>query len=147
MLDCYDDHLTLFMKNHRTRGKNITQLKALLKTLKRFYKISGLAFNLTKTKIAAFGKTLRLQYLEESTGLEAVNSFKLLGGIFDSELENLSENYTKAICAMHNELYALSTRKFSIKGKITDIKTYALCKLNHLVTISPTMSCNTIKEI
>ena len=83
--------------------KNITQFKATLEILKQFQKISGLAVILTKTKISPFGKTLRLQYLADKTRLKIVNSFKSLGCIFYSELENLSENFRKAISAMCKE--------------------------------------------
>ena len=79
--------------------------------------------------------------------MEAVNSFKLLGCIFDSELDNLAINYTKAISAMRKELFLWSTKKLSIKGKITVIKTYALSKMNHLVTILPTLKNDFVKEI
>ena len=87
------------------------QINAIIDTLQKFQEISGLAVNLTKTKIAPFGKCIRLHYLEEETGLTAVNSFKLLGCIFDSELENFAVNYTKAITAMRKQIFIWSTRK------------------------------------
>ena len=76
-----------------------------------------------------------------------VNLFKLLGCIFDSELENLAENFTKVLTAIRKELYAWSSRKLSIKGKITVIKTYALSKLNHLVVILPTLNRSFINDL
>ena len=84
--------------------------------------------------------------MEQETGLEAVNSFKPLGCIFNSELDNLATNYTKAITAMRKELFLWSTKKLSIKEKIMVIKTYALSKMNHLVTILPNLSKEIIRE-
>ena len=88
-----------------------------------------------KTKIALFGKKVNLHYLKDETNLDIVTSFELLSCTFDSTLENIAENFTKAITAMRKELYAWSTMKLSIKGKIMVIKTYGISKLNHLVVI------------
>ena len=48
---------------------------------------------------------------------------------------------------MRKELFLWSTKKLSIKGKINVIKTYALSKLNHLITILPNLSKDITKEI
>ena len=106
-----------------------------------------MAVNLTKTKIAHFGKILNLHYLKEATSLDIVTSFKHLGCIFDSKLENIAENFTKAISAMRKELYAWSTKKLSVKGKITVVKTYGISKLNHLAVILPTLNRSHVSEM
>ena len=139
LTDIYADDLSIFVKNRRSRGQNILQFKTIPEILKKFERLSGLAINLTKTKIAPFGKILNLHYLKEATSLDIVTSFKLLGYIFDSKLENIAKNFTKAISAMRKELYAWSTKKLSVKGKITVVKTYGISKLNYLAVILPTL--------
>ena len=109
--------------------------------------MSGLQVNLGKTKIAPFGHKLNLNFLEQETGLQIVNSFKLLGCIFDTNIENMGINFTNAINSIRKEVYLWLSRHLSIKGKITVIKTYALSKLNHIVTIIPTISKKHITDL
>ena len=147
LCDIYADDLSLFVKKRRSRGQNILQFKTILEILRKFEKLSGLAVNLTKTKIAPFGKNLQLHYLKEATNLDIVTSFKLLGCTFDSTLKNIAENFTKAISAMRKEMYAWSTRKLSVKGKIIVVKTYGISKLNHLAVILPTLNRTHVSEL
>ena len=147
LTDIYADDLTIFLKNLRTKGRNIAQFNEIIKTLKRFESLSGLAVNLSKTKISPFGKKLNLYYLKDELKLDIVDSFRLLGCTFDPTLENIAENFTKAISAMRKELYAWSTIKLSVRGKINIVKTYGISKLNHLAIILPTLNKTHITEI
>ena len=147
LTDIYAEDLTIFLKNLRTRGQNLMQFRSIIATLKLFENISGLAVNLSKTKICPFGKKLNLHYLKDELKLDVTESFRLLGCDFDSTLENIAENFTKAITAMRKELYAWTTIKLSVRGKINVIKTYGISKLNHLAIILPTLNKTHIKEI
>ena len=48
---------------------------------------------------------------------------------------------------MRKELYAWSTIKLSVRGKINVIKTYGISKLNHLAIILPTLNRTHVNEI
>ena len=48
---------------------------------------------------------------------------------------------------MRKEMYAWSTRKLSVNGKIIVVKTYGISKLNHLAVILPTLNRTHVSEL
>ena len=66
------------------------QFEEILRILKNFEKISGLAVNLKKTNLVPFGNTLApdILALRDATRIDTTENFKLLGIDFNNKLES-----------------------------------------------------------
>ena len=124
-------------------------LKNTLDTLHIFAKISGLKLNTEKTKAIWFGSKKKCKMkLCQNLNLDwTEGDFKLLGIIFNIDLQkipklNLDHKKTEIEALLRKWEY----RNLTPYGKITIIKTLALSKLVHVMSIIP-VSSTYIKDI
>ena len=79
---------------------NASNNKSVLKVLNEFYVLSGLGINKSKTMLSIFGSTLDKSDLVGSLCLKWCTKFTLLGLDFDQCLEEMDENFEKAVGKM-----------------------------------------------
>ena len=115
-------------------------LKNSLLTLRDFGRISGLEINYDKTKAIWFGSKINCKMkICTDWDLDWSNeNFKFLGIIFDLNTKNIPIlNYEKAIIDIEKMFKKWEYRNLTLFGKITIIKTFALSKINHILSIVP----------
>ena len=106
----------------------------------RFEKISGLRINYDKTEIMPIGSLKNTQFkLKTNKKLKWTHGpVRLLGIMITTEKKDLiSLNYLPLLQKVKNQLNMWSQRSFSLYGKITVIKTYALSQLIYVMSVLP----------
>jgi len=116
-----------------------SSLNETLSLLDMFHYCSGLKTNVDKTKLAWLGvNTFSLDRLCPHVKLKWVTEFKLLGIKFSVNLEKMMElNYSSKLGEVEQLLNSYSKRYLSLIGKVTVIKTLAIPKLVHLLSVLP----------
>ena len=125
-------------------------LQESLTCFEKFYHISGLKMNATKTRAVWIGsKRYSDSVLCKNFNLLWSNcNFKLLGIRFSLELQEMIHiNYNEKIKELMNVLKSWQHRKLTLLGKITVIKTLALPKLVHLFSSLPNLSQEMISKV
>ena len=120
-------------------GTEKSLLNTLL-TLRDFGKLSGLEMNNDKTKAIWFGSKKKCKMkLCSSWNLDWTGeNFRFLGIIFDLETNNIPKlNFEKAKSEIENIFKRWEYRNLTLYGKITIIKTFALSKINHVLSAIP----------
>ena len=114
-----------------------SSLKETIYLLDKFSICSGLNINADKTQVAWLGsERYSLDRLCPHVKLKWVTSFKLLGIRFSVNLDEMLDlNFKVKLCEIEKLLCTYQKRKLSLKGKITVIKTLAIPKLIHLLSV------------
>ena len=115
-------------------------LRAASNTIEIFGSYSGLKMNKEKTRVIWIGrKRFSKDKLNINTKLVwGQTVFELLGIKFSVKLnEMLDLNFDYAIAQIENILNHWNKRYLTPLGKITIIKTFAISKINHLITTLP----------
>ena len=89
LLEGYADDLSIFLRFLGYKQDKM-QLEDILRILKNFEKVSGLAVNLKKINLVPFGNTLApdILALKDVTRIDTTENFKLLGIDFNNKLES-----------------------------------------------------------
>ena len=97
----------------------IKSLRACVKYIDHFSRISGLHANLDKTKVIPFGKNFNIQEtLCKDIPLECEESFTLLGLDIDNKLEKLDYMFYKVNSKTLSLINDWKARRISIEGRI-----------------------------
>ena len=138
----YADDLTLFLEYSEA------DLRKAIEILKKFYKLSGLQINLSKTQVVVFGNIPNQDLiLCSDLNLTWHPEFKLLGIFFDSKLENMYTNYEKAMDKIKSVMNNWRHRMLTPYGRSVLAKTLLLSKLAHIHLVLPDLTNKKIKEI
>ena len=133
--ELYADDCSIFLKPTEENLRNV------LGVLQAFYEISGLKISLTKTKAVWFGLDCKKKLpICPDLRLDWDNSFKLLGDIFNNNLEGMEINFDLKIKEIKKLLHNWINRNMSVYGKVVIIKSLALSKLSHLAMILPSLN-------
>ena len=97
--------------------------------------------------LSIFGCSLDKSDLAGSLALKWCTKFTLLGLYFDQCLEEMDENFEKAVGKRQKLAKKWRYRYLTVFGKICVIKTLILPKLAHLATSLPNISRKKIEEI
>ena len=83
-----------------------------------FYHVSSLQINAEKTKLCVVGREAPPDFIElgNNLGFSFVNEFKMLGIIFDKDLNLMDRNITKCIQKMNNIRNFFAFFKLTIPG-------------------------------
>ena len=125
-------------------------LSATLTMLDDFGKVSGLVINRGKTKAIWFGakKKCKMKICKEWNLDWETDNFRVLGIIFNVNLDRMPIlNFENAISEIQKMLQRWQIRNLTLFGKITVIKTFALSKLNHILSVIPEPSQDFIKGL
>ena len=125
-------------------------LKETLSCFEKFYEVSGLKLNTSKTKVVWVGsKKFSDQILCPGIKLDwAQSDFRVLGIDFSLDLNRMVDlNFKKKIIDVSKVLKSWHHRKLTLRGKITVIKTLALPKLIHLLTSLPNMNVSMVNDL
>jgi len=124
-------------------------LTEVLKLLNRFYNCSGLKINVDKTQLAWIGCCRNSpKKLCPNVKLKWVTRFKLLGIYFNVELNRMrEENYSIKLGEIEKLLKMFGKRYLSLLGKITVIKTLAIPKIIHILSVLPSPGHNYIEQL
>ncbi len=116
-----------------------SSLKETIRLLDKFAKGSGLKVNVDKTQVAWLGsERFSLDRLCPHVKLKWVTSFKLLGIKFNVNLDEMIElNYKAKLDEIEQMLTVYHKRYLSLIGKVTVIKSLAIPKLLHLLSVLP----------
>ena len=89
----YADDLTVFLEYAENNDKlNAENDRCILKILNKFFVLSGLGVNKSKTQLSLFGCNLDKSELARSLGLKWCHKFTLLGIDFNQNLEEMECN-------------------------------------------------------
>lgn len=130
----YADDTFLLLK-----GDNLT-LRTAMDTFRKFELCSGLKLNVEKTQAASIGERRGSpEYLCPEVELNWTTSFTLLGIKFNTlnVKDCLELNLKNKITDISKLLGLYKQRNLSIIGKVTVIKTLAIPKLIHVLTVLP----------
>ena len=125
-------------------------LKESLSCFEKFYMVSGLKMNTSKTRAVWVGnkKYCDLILCPEMRLNWSSSNFKILGIEFSLDLSCMSDlNFRKKIIDISKILKSWQHRKLTLLGKITVIKTLALPKLIHLFTSLPNLKEEALNEL
>ncbi|MCP3679804.1 MAG: reverse transcriptase family protein, partial [Gammaproteobacteria bacterium] len=147
LLDQYADDLTMYLEMGNSNEDNFNNINSVLTTLEEFRVLSGLKVNRGKTMLTIFGCKQSNTQLCKDLGIKWCTDFKLLGLLFDQNLENMEKNYLLAKTKVQAIANSWKNRYVSIYGKVCVIKTLMLPKLTHIATVLPNLSTKQIKEI
>ena len=144
----YADDLTILLRSLGLR-MDIHQVKEVLKILDGFKEISGLTVNKGKTQICTFGLIVDTdcKTLYDNTRIKNVNTFKLLGIEFTHDLQGKERNYEYALDKFQKDLFSWINLKLSNDEKAMVVKVYGMPKYNHIATILPDPTKETLKRI
>jgi len=114
-------------------------LAGMLELLDKFSKCSGLNVNIEKTKVVWLGVCKNsIQKLCPHIKLKWERNFKLLGIKFHINLDKMKElNYGTKLGEIKNLLSMYQKRHLSLIGKVMVIKTLAIPKLLHILSVLP----------
>ena len=125
-------------------------LKLVMDTFSKFYRCSGLKLNIDKTLLAWLGNKRKCtERLCPEINLNWTTSFTLLGIKFSTLDVNkcLELNIQNKIGEITKLLNLYKWRNLSILGKVTVIKTMAIPKLIHILTVLPSPDSAFLKEL
>ena len=118
------DDTTLFLKD-------MDSLHNALNTLTSFYKCSGLKLNYAKTEILPLGNPEQL----ENSPINIVTKARSLGILYYNNTRDIEvENHTGKLLDLEHTLNTWKTRKLTIIGRSTVIKTLIVPKINHVIS-------------
>jgi len=130
-----------------TDGSRVSILE-IMKTLKKFHKVSGLSINVDKTQLVKLGSLNHLNDQCPVLGIPYSRNFKLLGIHFSTNLDDMHElNFRKQIDCIKQLVRIYQGRNFSLVGRITLVKMYMLPKLIHILAVLPMPNKKNIMEI
>ena len=116
-------------------------LSETIKCLDMFAKFSGLKINMDKCEVIWLGSK-KYSLEQPLPGLKLGKDFKLLGVTFPIKLEQINEvNLNSKVADIEKLFKAYEKRHLSLLGRVTVIKSLAISKLIHVlsVTETPTM--------
>lgn len=124
-------------------------LRATMKEIDDYYKLSGLKINQEKTQIVWIGSK---KYSEENICSEMnfqwTTQFKLLGIYYDVDLDKIIKlNYDKKLVKIKSIIEQWSKRQLTPIGRITLVKSLLISQLNHLFIALPNPKSNALKEL
>lgn len=125
-------------------------LRAATKMFTDFHNCSGLKLNIDKTYLAWLGRRRRSQeHICEDIGFQWCTSFTLLGIQFNTldVHSSTQQNLEGKIMQITALLQSYKHRNLSLLGKVTVIKTMAIPKLVHILTILPSPNDDFIKRL
>jgi len=120
-----------------------------LNLLDRFHTCTGLKINVDKTQVAWIGCCRNSpKKLCPHVKLKWVTSFKLLGIHFNVDISNMLEsNYNIKLGEIEQLLSVYQKRYLSLLGKVTVIKTLAIPKLIHILSVLPSPGRRYIEQL
>ena len=126
-------------------------LAKTMEILDYYADISGLKLNYSKTKVIWIGskKFSKTVYHHSRWKLEwGSNSFKLLGVNFDVNLSQmLNKNFEEKLNEIKNLIKHWQSRKLTVLGKITVVKTLLVPKITHLFMSLPNPTGKYLEEL
>ncbi|MCP3679187.1 MAG: hypothetical protein GY782_02550, partial [Gammaproteobacteria bacterium] len=137
----------MYLEMSNSPEENFNNINSVLTTLEEFRVLSGLKVNRGKTMLTIFGCKQSNTELCKDLGIKWCTEFKLLGLLFDQNLENMEKNYSLAKTKVQAIANSWKNRYVSVYGKVCVIKTLMLPKLTHIATVLPNLSAKQIKEI
>ena len=122
-------------------NKDLQSISNAVKIFNNFEQCSGLKLNLSKTEIIPIGnqKNRDVQLPQELTKIKVKHGpFKALGVWFSNNLqETLTLNLTERIKSINTLINIWKSRKLSLKGKITILRTLILPQIQFLFSMIP----------
>ena len=117
-------------------------LKATMKEVEQFYKLSGLKINISKTQIVWIGsKKYSNNRICTDVDFKWINNFTLLGIHFDVDLSRISFlNYGNKLVKIKSIIKQWDRRNLTPIGRLTLIKSLLISQLNHLFIALPSPS-------
>ncbi len=128
--ETYADDLTIIFKMSEN------SVNVILRVLREFETVSGLAINIDKTQLMVVGSE---EWVVGSRvhGIEIVNSVTILGITIDRTLSDLDVNWNRAITKMQRLAGYWRTFGLSISGRVMVAKTYILSQSIYLMGSLP----------
>lgn len=124
-----------------------SSVRGALAELGSFSKFSGLNLNMEKTSCLPIGFRGRQCHLDD-IGCKLVDNIKILGITFSNNNSDIVQvNTEPKIEQIKREIVQWNRRNISPLGKITVIKSLLLSKLIHLLTVLPSPSQTTSKQL
>ena len=139
----YADDMTIFVRDK----DSVKNLKVIFHS---FQKISGLKVNMEKTNIVWIGKEREGLGVEIPSFGNLVKEVKILGVYFSVDRKMREElNYKEILSKIKRLLGWWKQRDLSMIGKIHLLKTYALSKLNYIISsiVVPSWLYKEIKKV
>ena len=138
LLEIYADDLTIFLQaNENDLDSLELNMRAIIRTISDFKKVSNLSVNLEKTSAIPFGNICDYELtLCSDLGIKWEKEFKLLGIYIKNNLENSQDRIDDYMIEISKPLNNWKNRYLSPFGKITVIKTIALPKITHIVLVA-----------
>ena len=140
----FADDTTLFLDGSKQ------SLRATIKTLYVFEKVSDLKMNVSKTKAAwIVSKRFSDENICHELGLDWVHSFTTLGISYNTrELQNIEEHNCKSKLIEIDKLFTKwGRRNITLIGRILIVKSLALSKLVHFFIALPSPNRTFIREL
>ena len=124
-------------------------MRESIHVLRNFEICSGLKMNLEKTQVAWIGHVgVRNRALCNDLKLTWVKNFKLLGIVFDNDVDKMLEkHFSGRLQGIENLFNLYQKQHVSIIGKITVIKSLAIPKLVFPLSVLPKPSHKVIDRI
>ena len=137
----YADDLTIVLAD------DPASLRAAIRIIQHFGKISGLTINSSKTQVAHIGSAIGTPDICPELELKWKTEFKLLGLTMDVNLENLEQNFRTAWEEITKSVGIWKRRTTTPLGRLVVLKTLLLSKLTFFAILMETPDENTIKLI
>ena len=99
--------------------------------LEQFCRLSGLRCNFEKTNLMLVGGADRLRENLQDIGYNITDRIKLLGFDIDNNLEDLTQNFDKAIVKIRNIISFWERFRLSVPGRINIAKTFLYSQLGY----------------
>ena len=149
LLEIYADDLTIFLQaNENDLDSLELNMRAIIRTISDFKKVSNLSVNLEKTSAIPFGNICDYELtLCNDLGIKWEKEFKLLGIYIKNNLENSEDRMDGYMIEISKLLNNWKNRYLSPFGKITVIKTLALPKITHIALVTPELDYNYAKKL
>ena len=130
LTEAYADDLTILFKWDRAGLKRIVEI------LEEFALVSGLQINVKKTQLMITGGDGEC-IDSEIHGIKIVEKIEILGVVIDRRLENLNNNWERALRKMVNKANYWNLFRLSIGGRTMIAKTYLILQLTYLMGAIP----------
>lgn len=126
-------------------------LRSALQVLDRYYRISGLKINESKTKIIWIGRNKYSAYrikTRKKIGWIEDGQFSCLGVDFSLNINNMEkDNYERVYANVKKLCDHWAKRNISVLGRVTVVKSLILPKFNHLILTLPSPSEEFMKKL
>ena len=123
-------------------------LNTVLSIFKKFEQLSGLKINVDKTQIVWLGSKTGSEERMGHQGLKWVEKFTLLGITFSVRLCEIDDlNYKDKLMDVEKVLLRFGKRHITLLGRITVLKTLAIPKLVHALTVLPPPSTEILTRL